>query len=209
MTDLVLVRHGATEWNETKRAQGHADIPLSDLGRRQAVGIAQELAHLPVVGVYSSDLIRAYDTAAPIARLHDLEVRKDPDLREIDQGEWTGLHTDEIRARWPALWGAARHYSSRPGGESPAMVRARALRALRRIVEEYPDGTVVIVSHGGTIRWLSAEALGYDDVSAARLRGLVNGGGVALQGRLNDGHLVLSDLKRLDGSSTDRDDPNV
>jgi broad specificity phosphatase PhoE len=203
------VRHGATEWNHTKRAQGQADIALNDAGREQAESAALALADLDIVAVYASDLSRARDTAAPIARTHDLEVVTDPDFREIDQGEWEGLQVDDIKKAWPEMWGAARHYSTRPGGESPAQVRERALAGIKRIVKAHPEGTVVVVSHGGTIRWLSAEAMGYNDGYSARLRGVSNGGAVSFQASLNGDDLVLSDLVRMDGSGTDLDDPNV
>ncbi|HVL63572.1 MAG TPA: histidine phosphatase family protein [Actinomycetota bacterium] len=208
MTRVVLVRHGETEWNRTKRAQGQADVPLNTAGHRQAVHAANELRHLDVTAVYASDLSRAIDTARAIADAHGLEVHTDPDLREVDQGEWEGLHVDEIRSRWPDLWGPARHYSARPGGESPQQVRDRALRALRRIVERHPGQTVVVVSHGGTIRWLSAEALGYDDRRSARIRGLGNGGVVEIEVALENGALVFGEFRRLDGNTPDLDDPN-
>lgn len=204
----MLVRHGATEWNVTKRAQGQADVPLNDLGRRQARHLADLLRRRDIDAVYSSDLQRAVDTIKPLADERGLEVVADPDLREIDQGEWTGLTTDVIRHRWPDLWGPARHHSARPGGESPADVRERALRAVRRAVERHPGGAVVVVSHGGTIRWLVAEAKGYDEVASARLRGLSNGGAVVLEGRVNEGRLRLEFVERLDGKAPDLDDPN-
>ena len=208
MTTVYLVRHGTTEWNATKRAQGQADIELNPDGCKQALAVAHELAHLDLDAVYSSDLIRAVDTAAPIAKAHGLEVETDPAFREIDQGEWEGLSVDEIKERWPQMWVPARHYNARPGGESPQQVRARALAALRRVVETHPDGVVVITSHGGTIRWLSAEALGYDDRRSARIRGLGNGAVVSLEAGVKDDKLVLKDLRRLDGNTTDLDDPN-
>ena len=208
MTTVYLVRHGATDWNIDKRAQGTADIPLAEAGRLQAVHTANELEGFDVDAVYSSDLQRARDTALAIAARHGLEVIEDPDFREIDQGEWTGLPVDEIKRRWPEMWGPARHYNTRPGGESPQQVRARALAALRRVLDAHPDGAVVIVSHGGTIRWLSAEVLGYDDRRSARIRGLGNGGIVSFEAEPNDGSLKLSNLQRLDGATPDLDDPN-
>ena len=208
MTTIFFVRHGATTWNHSKRAQGQADIDLNETGHRQAIATAEELSHVPVEAVYASDLVRAYKTAEPIARTHGLEVRTDPAFREIDQGEWEGLHVDEIRRRWPELWGPARHYSARPGGESPAQVRERALKGLEKVVRAHPDGNVVVVSHGGTIRWLSAEAIGYDDRRSARIRGLGNGAVVRVTASIEDDRLVLRDLERLDGNTTDLDDPN-
>lgn len=208
ITTILLIRHGATEWNHSRRAQGQADIELSDSGRLQADHAARDLAGMDVVAVYSSDLKRAFHTAAPIAAEHGLTVVADPAFREIDQGEWEGLEVDEIAQRWPDLWGPARHYSPRPGGESPTQVRGRALDGVRRIVRAHPEGTVVVVSHGGTIRWLSAEALGFDDRRSARIRGLGNGAAVRLEARLEGDRVVFDGFQRLDGNTPDLDDPN-
>jgi glucosyl-3-phosphoglycerate phosphatase len=208
MTTVYLVRHGATEWNGERRAQGHADIELNQDGHRQAASAAAELAHTRVDAVYSSDLKRAFDTARPIADAHGLEVIIDVDLREIDQGDWTGLTTDEIKLRWPDLWGPARHYSARPGGESPHDVRKRGVAALERAVRAHVDGSIVIVSHGGTIRCISAEVLGYDERRAARLRGLGNGMVVSFEAKADEAGITFSDFRRMDGATPDLDDPN-
>ncbi len=205
---VYLVRHGATEWNHDKRAQGQADIELNDDGRRQAVEAAHALSNIPLTAVASSDLKRARNTARVIAETHGLELIEDPAFREIDQGDWEGLHVDEIKERWPDMWGPARHYSTRPNGESPQQVRARSLEGLHRLLEAVPDGDVVVVSHGGTIRWLSAEALGYDDRRSARIRGVGNGGIVSITAELRDGQMMLGGLERLDGATPDLDDPN-
>ncbi len=184
-------------------------MALNHAGRRQAEQAVGQFDGVNLVGVYSSDLSRAVDTAAPIAAAHDLEVEIDAAFSEIDQGEWEGLTTDVIRARWPELWGPARHHTQRPGGESPEQVQKRALEALARVVERHPTGAVVIVSHGGTIRWLAAQALGYSIEESGRVRGLSNGGAVALDARLEGGELRLGNLTRLDGRTTDLEDPNA
>ena len=207
-TKVYLVRHGATDWNKEKRAQGHADIDLNHEGYKQAAAVATELAHSDLDAVYSSDLKRALDTATAIAAAHGLQVQIDKDLREIDQGEWEGLTADEIRDRWPDLWGPNRHFNARPGGESPQQVRRRALAALERAVEANADGAIAIVSHGGTIRWLSAEVLGFDDYRSRRIRGLGNGAVVSIDAERDGDRLVLGNLTRLDGNTTDLDDPN-
>lgn len=208
MTSVFLVRHGATEWNVDKRAQGQEDIPLTDKGRLQALDVAARLSEFDISAVYSSDLERAVHTAKPIADLNGLQVLVDPAFREIDQGEWTGLPVDEIARGWPELWGPARHYTARPGGESPQSVRRRALEGLARAVRANPSGAIVVVSHGGTIRWLCAEAMGYDDRRSARLRGVGNGGIVLIQAEIRDHELAVWGLERLDGATPDLDDPN-
>ena len=208
MTTVILVRHGATDWNLAFRAQGHADIALNDTGRRQARAAAQHLSDRRVDAVYSSDLRRASDTAREIAGRHGLEVIHEPAFREIDQGEWTGLDDADIRARWPGMW-EERHRTARPGGESPAQVRRRAVAALESIVSARPHDAVVLVSHGVTIRGLIAEALGFPQDRSGRLRGLANGGIVTFEARRQDGALVFEGLQRLDGRAPANEDPNA
>jgi broad specificity phosphatase PhoE len=82
------------------------------------------------------------------------------------------------------------------------------LRALAKAAAAHPEGTIVVVSHGGTIRWISAKALGYDDYRSRRIRGLGNGAVVCLDAEANGDALVLGNLVRLDGNTTDLDDPN-
>jgi broad specificity phosphatase PhoE len=205
---VFLVRHGETEWNVYKRAQGQADVPLTEKGKLQALEAAKRLADCDIAAVYSSDLARALDTAQAIANVKRLTVVSDQRLREIDQGEWTGLPVAEIERRWPELWGAARHYNARPGGESPQEVRTRALAGLKQAVADHPGGNIVVVSHGGTIRWICAEASGYDDRRSALLRGLGNGGIVSIKADIENGELVVWGLERLDGATPDLEDPN-
>jgi broad specificity phosphatase PhoE len=208
VTTVLLVRHGATEWNIEKRAQGQSDIPLNDLGRSQAREVAAALSGLDLAAIYSSDLARARDTAEAIARVHGLEVTTDAAFREIDQGDWTGLTDVEIRRRWPDRWGVLRHHIARPRGESPDDVCRRALGGLRRVVTEHPEGVVVVVSHGAAIRTLAAEALGYRGRAAARVRGLANGGIVSVTAEADAAGVLLSDFQRWDGRAPACDDPN-
>jgi broad specificity phosphatase PhoE len=205
---VLLVRHGATDWNRERLAQGQADIPLNRKGRRQARKTAAMLSSYDIAAVYASDLQRAIDTARPIATRHEVELVTDPAFREIDQGEWEGVHTDEIRRRWPELWGPARHVTRRPGGESPEEVTKRGLEGLRRVLEAHPSKTVAVVSHGGTIRWLVAAAKGYGVAGSQRLRGLSNGGVIAVKAEWAGDGIRFGGVERLDGASPDLDDPN-
>ena len=91
MTTLLLARHGETDWNRELRIQGSSDIGLNDLGRAQAHALAQELEHVELDAIYSSDLSRAQATAAAVAASHGLEVRLDARLRERSFGSWEGL----------------------------------------------------------------------------------------------------------------------
>jgi broad specificity phosphatase PhoE len=151
VTEILFVRHGETEWNRLHRWQGHADTPLNDTGRRQARELARELAAQRVDAVYSSDLSRARETAEAIAAEHGLPVHLDPDLREIDVGGREGLTREEVEQRFPdGGW----------DGETRDAHTRRVLRALERIAAEHPDGRVVVVGHGGTLRRAQEAALG-------------------------------------------------
>lgn len=147
MTEILLVRHGQTDWNLEHRVQGHTDTPLNAVGTEQARALAETLAAVPLAAVYSSDLVRARDTATIVARFHGLEVVLDHDLREKNFGSWEGLTDREIAVRFPEAvrgrWG---------DGETTEEVTERALAAIARIRVSRPSGPVLVVSHGGPIR---------------------------------------------------------
>ena len=147
MTELLLVRHGETDWNAEGRLQGHTDRPLNEYGRRQARGLADELADEELDAIYSSDLARARETAEIVGERLGLPVVLDPDLREKSWGSWEGL-TPAERQEIELV------------GESTEEHAARTLRALRRIAERHPGGRVLVVTHGGSLRRVQVEALG-------------------------------------------------
>ena len=154
---LVLWRHGQTEWNMQGRFQGQTDIPLDEVGQQQAERTARLLAALQPSAIFSSDLIRAAATAAPLARLTGLTVTTDKDLRERYGGLWEGLTDVEIRARYPV-----EHSQWRPPeGETSAAVADRACAAMERIANTMTPGTLaVVVSHGAALRLGAACLLG-------------------------------------------------
>ena len=151
MTTLYLARHGETDWNRELRVQGSSDIALNELGRRQAQALAQELEHVELDAIYSSDLSRARETAAAVAALHGLEVRLDPRLRERAFGSWEGLTREEIHA----LPEGSRH-----DGESDEEVRERVLEAIQAIADAHPGEDVLVVAHGGALNALWHHAVG-------------------------------------------------
>lgn len=151
MTRLYLIRHGQTDWNLEGRWQGHADVPLNDLGLQQAAQVAQELAGVGLQAIYSSDLKRARQTAGYLAEATGLPVRVDARLREIHQGEWQGMLVQDIQARYGEVF-KQRHMDpasfAPPGGETAAQVKERLLEAVGEICQRHPDERVAIVSHG-------------------------------------------------------------
>jgi len=152
---LVLWRHGRTSWNSISRFQGQEDVPLDEVGFDQVRRAAQTLIGLQPTHIISSDLVRAVDTAKALASLADLEVLTDPDLRETFAGEWQGLTRSELIERFPddyAAW--AGDSNLRPGGgETRLEVAERVMRGITKALEKVPSGgTLVVASHGGSLR---------------------------------------------------------
>jgi len=161
---LLLVRHGETAWNATGRFQGQMDIDLNDAGERQAFAVAERLASEEIHAIYASDLRRACDTAATIAARHPMAVQVDPRLREIDFGAWQGLTYAQMQEQDPeglAAWNADRENRCPPRGESLSQVANRLSLLLDEIRLQYADHTVVLVSHGGTVRLVLCLLLGH------------------------------------------------
>jgi probable phosphoglycerate mutase len=159
VTTLLLARHGETDWNRDGRFQGHADPPLNEHGRRQAHALADLLADEPLEAIYSSDLLRAQETAQIVAMQRGMEIVLDPQLRERDVGEWSGLTRAEIDERFPnqiQAWREGRVVV----GETPEALSERVLAAARRISATHPSGVVLVVSHGGALRMLRHAAGG-------------------------------------------------
>jgi probable phosphoglycerate mutase len=148
MTTLLLVRHGETDWNAAGRLQGHTDRPLSDYGREQARRLAEELTGEEFDAIYSSDLARARETAEIVGAELGLPVALDPDLREKDWGNWEGLTSTE-------------RLGVELAGESTESHQRRMLAAIGRIAAEHPYGRVLVVTHGGSMRRVQTEALGF------------------------------------------------
>jgi broad specificity phosphatase PhoE len=161
MTELLLVRHGETDWNAERRFQGHADPPLNDVGRGQARALADELAGERIHAVYTSDLARARETAAIVAGRLGIPIVPVRELREIDVGEWQGLTWPEIEERYPD--GVRAWHENGQGweeGETYDELGERILAVLRRIAAEHADERVLVVGHGGTVRAIRAHLEG-------------------------------------------------
>ncbi|CAI0553748.1 unnamed protein product [Linum tenue] len=186
-TEIVVVRHGETEWNADKRIQGHVDVDLNEVGRQQAALVADRLSkESKISAVYSSDLKRAFDTAQAIAdRCGGIEVIKEPGLRERHLGDLQGLSLSEAAKGSPEAYEAfLSHKTSQDipvcymsitifgvfltlywivvywkgGGESLDKLYERSTSSFQRIAAKHRGERVVVVSHGGTIRSLHKRA---------------------------------------------------
>ena len=145
----MLWRHGQTIWNVEHRFQGQTDISLDETGEAQAEYAARRLATLMPTAIFTSDLSRAQQTAAPLSRLTGLPVTPDKMLRERSGGVWEGLTDTEIRERYPrqlASWDP-------PGGEPTSVVADRMSGAINRVAAGLEPGQLaVVVSHGAALR---------------------------------------------------------
>lgn len=166
MTELWLVRHGQTDWNRTGRWQGQAPFApgLNETGRSQVLTMRGGLKDVPLSAIYSSDLLRARQTAELIAAPLGLTVSLEPRLREIDLGVWEGMPSEEIEAKYSReLAERARNplYSRAPNGESTHDVAERVFAAVNDIVNKHPSDSILIVSHGIALAVIICRAKGF------------------------------------------------
>jgi alpha-ribazole phosphatase len=164
-TRIWLVRHGEPA-GVRGRCYGKLDVGLSDAGRAQMERTAACLRGEPFGAFYASPRVRTLESARILAGFHDCEFRQDPGLCEIDFGDLEGLNYDEIAARYPEIyrrWMEAPTEVQFPNGESFAAMRVRVLRAFETIRERHEGQTIAIVTHGGVIRIVLAEALEMPD----------------------------------------------
>ncbi|MBI2346526.1 MAG: histidine phosphatase family protein [Deltaproteobacteria bacterium] len=166
MFELIVVRHGQTDWNiqGQKRVMGRRPIPLNDEGRRQATAAASALAGVPLAAVYTSPVVRARETAQCILNGRDgIPLIEEEGLAEINYGDWLDKTLEEIMATeaWLTYWERGRE-SAVPGGERVIDVQARAVGVVKRARARYCDGVVCCVSHADVIKALCAYYLCLD-----------------------------------------------
>jgi probable phosphoglycerate mutase len=155
MTELLIIRHGETDWNRALRFQGQIDVPLNANGREQARRLALRLQQEPIDLLVSSDLQRAQQTAAPVSSLRALPVAAlHAGLREQSFGVLEGLDAPTIRQRHPDLWQQWLRFdadAALPEGESTRSFHARVLAMLQELAEAHAGRRVAVVTHGGVL----------------------------------------------------------
>jgi 2,3-bisphosphoglycerate-dependent phosphoglycerate mutase len=164
VTELVFIRHGETDWNRQQRFQGQLDVPLNDTGHVQAQRLAARLAASAERGtLFSSDLSRAQQTAAPLAAAWGVQPLLLPGLREQAFGVLEGMDAPTVQAQEPALWQSWLQQDAdfaAPGGESQRQFHSRVLGAVQALVAQH-RGRLFVVTHGGVLDmlWRSAHGL--------------------------------------------------
>jgi broad specificity phosphatase PhoE len=150
MTNVYLVRHGQTEWNKKMTFRGRADIPLNEVGCREARAISENLKDKNIDAIYTSPLRRSVETAQPSAKFFHLEIVTVQGLIDINYGDWEGLTFHEVQKRYSdeyAKWEKTPHLIRFPHGESLDESRERSFHAFNTIVQENLGKSLLIIPH--------------------------------------------------------------
>ncbi len=162
MTELILIRHGETDWNRELRFQGHVDVPLNEIGQEQARRVGLRLAGEAVQHLVCSDLLRTRQTAQPLVAqlvtqlgpLFSLDAALDADLREQNFGVVDGLRVPDVKQQHPQAWSQWVQFGADyafTDGETVRQFHARVMGAVQRLAAAYAGQTVVVVTHGGVL----------------------------------------------------------
>ena len=166
MLEIILARHGETDWNVAEVFRGRADVALNETGVQQAELLGEYLSGVKIDAVYSSPLKRALKTAEAIAGRHALEVNVVHGLIDFDFGEWQGFSHQEVKDKYKELYAEWINHPdqvSMPAGESLGDVRKRAMVVVNDIMERYHEGRVVLASHRVVNKVLICVLLGLDN----------------------------------------------
>jgi len=163
-THVYLIRHGQTDWNRDGLCMGQTDVPLNPLGHEQAQRAAERLRDAAISTIVSSDLTRTRETARPLAEIHGLEIALDASLRELDYGNWQGVHQDELPQRYPQAFRDDPRLDPLnfhpDGGERVRDLYDRVTTAFEGLIHRNLEETIAIVAHGGVVRCLANYVLG-------------------------------------------------
>jgi len=165
MTQIIVARHGETEWNASEIFRGRRDIGLNETGIKQAELLGNYLTDLRIEAIYSSPLKRALDTARSVAKHHNLNVNVNPGLMDFNYGAWEGLTHQVVKDKYRELytrWLKEPHLVNIPEGENLGEVRERAKSLLDRVVSKH-SGLVVLVSHRVVNKVMMCSMLGLEN----------------------------------------------
>jgi probable phosphoglycerate mutase len=213
VTEILLIRHGETDWNAAKRLQGHLDIPLNAEGQRQALALGRALLGEDLDAIISSDLLRARQTAQQIAAPRGMTVQIDADLRERCYGAFEGMLYADIGVRYPEPYAAwkARDIDARfpPGVRIAETLREfsqRSVDAITRLAGQRAYRKIALVTHGGVLEcaYRAAQGIGFaherdfDIFNAGINRFVWNGAAITLVQWGDVAHLNTADYLALD-----------
>lgn len=164
MTRVILIRHCEAEGNVKQIFQGHTDALITENGRRQLELLALRLRNTKIDVLYSSPLVRAYETAVAINQYHNLPILQEQGLMELDGGEWEGIPWTDLPEKFPEMaeiWWTAPYEFVSEQGESMRQIYDRIWDTVMRLVQENPGKTIAVTSHGCAIRNFLCRAAGW------------------------------------------------
>lgn len=172
MTNLIVVRHGYSESNDKDLFVGHGNVDLNEKGCLQAEMTANFLKSFKIDAIYSSDLDRAVQTAEFTAKIQNLPINKNANLREVKAGDWEfKSYSDILKDEYEvfSLWATDVCKSYCTGGETFKQLQARVYNEIESLCKENDGKTIAIFSHGSSIRSFIAKALNLNDVETNNL----------------------------------------
>ena len=177
MTKIILVRHGESEGNLEKKFLGHTDLDLSPNGYKQAELLRKHFENIDIDVIYSSDLIRAYNTIKPVSDMKNIPIITSEKLREIYAGEWEKKRFDDLEIEYEEeynIWKNNIGFSRCTGGESVADLQERVYEEITRIVKENDGKTICIATHSTPIRTFIAKCSGYSLAEINKIKWVAN-----------------------------------
>jgi broad specificity phosphatase PhoE len=171
MLEILLIRHGQTDWNRDRRIMGRKPIPLNIQGRRESEAIGRALREIQIQAIFTSPVERAVQTARLIARGRKLKLEMVPEVAEIDYGDWIGKTFDEVTEDEAyRVYHATPKLAHPPGGEKMVDVHRRAVNFIEALRKRHEAGRIVVVSHADVIKIVVTHYLGLDLNDLLRLR---------------------------------------
>lgn len=182
MLEIILIRHGQTDWNRERRIMGRRPIGLNALGRRQSIAAARHFRGVPIDAIYTSPVRRAVETARLIARVlrpHRVPIHRAAELAEIEYGKWVGKTFDEVTGQGPyQVYHTTPKRAKPPGGEKMTTAQRRAVRLVERLRKHAKGGRVALVSHADIIKSILVHYLKLDLDELLRFR--IDNGAISL-----------------------------
>ncbi len=160
---LYIIRHGQTAWNKEEVFRGTKDIPLNEVGLKEANALGEYLKKIPFDAIYSSPLTRATQTAEAVAQKIHTTPKIEPGLTDLNFGTWQGVSHEEVKRNFPDLyrtWRVAPEKTRFPEGESLQDVLNRVDTLLTRLLVEHPTHTVALFTHRVVCKVLLCRLLG-------------------------------------------------
>lgn len=163
MLEIILIRHGQTDWNRDGRIMGARPIPLNEKGRRQIESLSGSMEEIELEAIYSSPILRAWESARLLARGRKLRMIKAPEIGEIDYGDWVGKRFEDIkREKSYQIYYSTPGRAKVPGGERMIDVYNRSVKFIENLKKQHPAGRVALVSHADVIKAILVHYLDLD-----------------------------------------------